>query len=216
MEPLICSVPGPVFRRRLLLYHAPTGATRADRAITAPRHSRCESIFRDSSLNSTIPELPGSGWLAAEPERGEPHLWGRPQTHRLRPWGFPACHPTLWLAAKSDGVFRRVRACGTMHGHWAIEDAPYMEVHACLLPCLCRFARRSGRVTNRDPRRPNWPRPSTWHRAQYEGCCSGDARTGWKAWRQIAPDPTRPASRNTRRGRRPCICVSNTPVGELA
>ena len=35
----------------------------------------------------------------AEPERGEPHLWGRPQTHRLRPWGFPTVspsHPSLF------------------------------------------------------------------------------------------------------------------------
>src|SRR5271157_6618073 len=41
----------------------------------------------DSSLNSTIPELPGSGWLAAEPE-------ATPQTHRLRPWGFPTVSPS--------------------------------------------------------------------------------------------------------------------------
>jgi hypothetical protein len=46
-----------------------------------------EWLLGDSSLNSTIPELPGSGWLAAEPE-------ATPQTHRLRPWGFPTCHPT--------------------------------------------------------------------------------------------------------------------------
>ena len=25
---------------------------------------------------------------------GEPHLWGRPQTHRLRPWGFPTVSPS--------------------------------------------------------------------------------------------------------------------------
>src|SRR5208283_77997 len=43
--------------------------------------------FGDSSLNSTIPELPGSGWLAAEPE-------ATPQTHRLRPWGFPTVSPS--------------------------------------------------------------------------------------------------------------------------
>ncbi len=42
---------------------------------------------RDSSLNSTIPELPGSGWLAAEPE-------ATPQTHRLRLWGFPTVSPS--------------------------------------------------------------------------------------------------------------------------
>src|SRR5271166_6952368 len=41
----------------------------------------------DSSLNSTIPELPGSGWLAAEPE-------ATPQTLRLRPWGFPTVSPS--------------------------------------------------------------------------------------------------------------------------
>ena len=35
----------------------------------------------DSSLNSTILELPGSGWLVAEPE-------ATPQMPRLRPWGF--------------------------------------------------------------------------------------------------------------------------------
>jgi hypothetical protein len=163
----------------------------------------------DSSLNSTIPELPGSGWLAAEPE-------ATPQTHRLRPWGFPTCHPTLGLATKSDGVFRRGAVCGTMQGHWAIKDAPYMEVHACLLLCRCRFARRSGCVTNGEPQRSNWPRPSIWPHARCEGCCSGDARKGWKAWRRIDPDPTRPASRNTRRSRQPCICVSSTPVGELA
>ncbi len=43
--------------------------------------------FRDSALISTIPELPGSGWLAAEPE-------ATPQTHRLRPWGFPTVSPS--------------------------------------------------------------------------------------------------------------------------
>src|SRR5271157_2947590 len=43
--------------------------------------------FRDTSLNSTIPELSGSGWLAAEPE-------ATPQTHRLRPWGFPTVSPS--------------------------------------------------------------------------------------------------------------------------
>src|SRR5208282_885164 len=42
---------------------------------------------RDSSLVSTIPELPGFGWLAAEPE-------ATPQTHRLRPWGFPTVSPS--------------------------------------------------------------------------------------------------------------------------
>ena len=44
-------------------------------------------IYGDSSLNSTIPELPGSGWLAAEPE-------ATPQTHSLRPWGFPTVSPS--------------------------------------------------------------------------------------------------------------------------
>ena len=43
--------------------------------------------YGDSSLNSTIAELPGSGWLAAEPE-------ATPQTHRLRPWGFPTVSPS--------------------------------------------------------------------------------------------------------------------------
>jgi|SRR5271157_2737907 len=43
--------------------------------------------FRDTSLNSTIPELSGSGWLAAEPE-------ATPQMHRLRPWGFPTVSPS--------------------------------------------------------------------------------------------------------------------------
>src|SRR5271157_4902199 len=41
----------------------------------------------DSSLNSTIQELPGAGWLAAEPE-------ATPQTRRLRPWGFPTVSPS--------------------------------------------------------------------------------------------------------------------------
>jgi len=44
-------------------------------------------IFGDSSRNSTIQEVPGSGWLEAEPE-------ATPQTHRLRPWGFPTVSPS--------------------------------------------------------------------------------------------------------------------------
>ena len=44
-------------------------------------------IFGDSSRNSTIQEVPGSGWLAAEPV-------ATPQTHRLRPWGFPTVSPS--------------------------------------------------------------------------------------------------------------------------
>ena len=44
-------------------------------------------VFRRLSLNSTIPELPGSGWLAAEPEATPQMLW-------LRPWGFPTVSPS--------------------------------------------------------------------------------------------------------------------------
>jgi len=46
-------------------------------------------ILGDSSRNSTIQEVPGSGWLAATP-----------QTHRLRPWGFPMGH------GSNPGFFR--------------------------------------------------------------------------------------------------------------
>src|SRR5271157_5965811 len=56
-------------------------------------------IFRDSSLNSTIPELPGSGWLAAEPE-------ATPQTHRLRPWGFPRVSPSHPNVSPHHGIQR--------------------------------------------------------------------------------------------------------------
>ena len=63
-------------------------------------------FLRDSSLNSTIPELPGSGWLAADPERGEPHLWGRPQTHSLRPWGFPTVSPSHPSVFSHHGIQR--------------------------------------------------------------------------------------------------------------
>jgi hypothetical protein len=54
---------------------------------------------RDSSLNSTIPELPGSGWLAAEPE-------ATPQAHRLRPWGFPTVSPSHPSVFPHHGIQR--------------------------------------------------------------------------------------------------------------
>ena len=55
--------------------------------------------FRDSSLNSTIPEPPGSGWLAAESE-------ATPQTHRLRPWGFPTVSPSHPSVFPHHGIQR--------------------------------------------------------------------------------------------------------------
>ena len=54
---------------------------------------------RDSSLNSTIPELPGTGWLAAEPE-------ATPQTHRLRPRGFPTVSPSHPSVFPHHGIQR--------------------------------------------------------------------------------------------------------------
>ncbi|MGA2704686.1 MAG: hypothetical protein ABSH35_26780, partial [Isosphaeraceae bacterium] len=46
-----------------------------------------------------IPELPGSGWLAAEPE-------ATPQTHRLRPWGFPTVSPSHPSVFPHHGIQR--------------------------------------------------------------------------------------------------------------
>jgi len=54
---------------------------------------------RDSSLNSTIQELPGSGWLAAEPEATS-------QTHRLRPWDFPTVSPSHPSVFPHHGIQR--------------------------------------------------------------------------------------------------------------
>src|SRR5271157_2207940 len=56
-------------------------------------------VFSDSSLISTIPELPGPGWLAAEPE-------ATPQTHRLRPWGFPTVSPSHPSVSPHHGIQR--------------------------------------------------------------------------------------------------------------
>ena len=56
-------------------------------------------LIRDSSLISTIPELPGSGWLAAEPE-------ATPQTHRLRPRGFPTVSPSHPSVFPHHGIQR--------------------------------------------------------------------------------------------------------------
>src|SRR5271165_5579465 len=53
----------------------------------------------DFSLNSTIPELPGSGWLAAERE-------ATPQMHRLRPWGFPTVSPSHPSVFPHHGIQR--------------------------------------------------------------------------------------------------------------
>ena len=97
------------------------------------RHSRFP-------LNSTIPELSGSGWLAAEPERGEPHLWGRPQTHRLRPWAsrrsaratqasfrIMGYNESRWSSARTletmidfQQTVRgcRLRSCGAIGSNW--------------------------------------------------------------------------------------------------
>ena len=61
--------------------------------------TKSRSFFGDSSLNSTIPELPGSGWLAAEPE-------ATPQTHRLRPWGFPTVSPSHPSVFPHHGIQR--------------------------------------------------------------------------------------------------------------
>ena len=60
---------------------------------------RIPPFKRDSSLNSTIPELPGSGWLAAEPE-------ATPQTHSLRPWGFPTVSPSHPNVFPHHGILR--------------------------------------------------------------------------------------------------------------
>ena len=54
-------------------------------------------IFGVSSRNSTIQEVPGSGWLEAEPE-------ATPQTHRLRPWGFPTVSPSHPSVFSHHGV----------------------------------------------------------------------------------------------------------------
>ena len=54
---------------------------------------------RDSSLNFTIPELPGFGWLAAVPE-------ATPQTHSLRPWGFPTVSPSHPSVFPHHGIQR--------------------------------------------------------------------------------------------------------------
>src|SRR5208337_3819802 len=71
--------------------------TKAWRGKLAVRH--LGESGRDSSLSSTIPELPGSGWLAAEPE-------ATPQTHRLRPWGFPTVSPSHPSVFPHHGIQR--------------------------------------------------------------------------------------------------------------
>jgi hypothetical protein len=58
-----------------------------------------KGLIRDSSLNSTISEPPGSGWLAAEPE-------ATPQTSRLRPWGFPPVSPSHPSVFPHHGIQR--------------------------------------------------------------------------------------------------------------
>ena len=79
---------------------------------------------RDSSLNSTIPELPGSGWLAAEPE-------ATPQTHRLRPWG---CQPqppkplspswdTINHGGVQRGVSKKREECSTTRARIVLKRA---------------------------------------------------------------------------------------------
>ena len=71
----------------------------AGRGVVAVDPREMIEMLGDSSLNSTIPELPGSGWLAAEPE-------ATPQTHRLRPWSFPTVSPSHPSVFPHHGIQR--------------------------------------------------------------------------------------------------------------
>src|SRR5208337_3095353 len=62
-------------------------------------HERQDWNLGDSSLISTIPELAGSGSLAAEPEATPQMLW-------LRPWGFPTVSPSHPSVSPHHGIRR--------------------------------------------------------------------------------------------------------------
>ena len=73
----------------------------AEPAVAIVRETRREIV--DSSLNlHHCRARQDPAWLAAKPERGEPHLWGRPQTQGFGRWGYPhgqprARHPRVFL-----------------------------------------------------------------------------------------------------------------------
>src|SRR5271157_1448717 len=89
----------PIPRYVSLIHHAASCSTNSCWNPLPDVPSGDAEQFRDSSLIFTIPELPGSGWLAAEPE-------ATPQTHRLRPWGFPPVSPSHPSVFPHHGIQR--------------------------------------------------------------------------------------------------------------
>ena len=93
-------------------------------------------LLRDSSLNSTIPELPGSGWLAAEPE-------ATPQTHRLRPWGFPQVSPSYPSVFPHHGIQRiTVEFSENSHYCWPAPEPLASRVDVRVPEARCSHKRR--------------------------------------------------------------------------
>ena len=93
-------------------------------------------LLRDSSLNSTIPELPGSGWLAAEPE-------ATPQTHRLRPWGFPQVSPSYPSVFSPHGIQRiTVEFSENSHYCWPAPEPLASSVDVRVPEARCPHKRR--------------------------------------------------------------------------
>src|ERR1700674_1813966 len=96
-----------------------------------PRHPGLQIAREsgDSSLNSTIQELPGSGWLVAEPK-------ATPQMPRLRPWGFPTVSPSHPSLFPHHGI-RRITV------EFSEDSRIVKDLHSCPAMTLCTRPSRS-------------------------------------------------------------------------
>ena len=117
----------------------------------------------DFSLNSTIAELPGSGWLAAEPE-------ATPQTHRLRPRGFPTVSPShprvfphhgynesRWSSARSLSKRVADRSASCDHAAAFLHSRCAVPLPACIW--IRDRAEKYGGPTESEKRREFWTKP---------------------------------------------------------
>src|SRR5271157_5350749 len=118
----------PIPRYVSLIHHAASCSTNSCWNPLPDVPSGDAEQFRDSSLISTIPELPGSGWLAAEPE-------ATPQTRRLRPWGFLAVSPSHPSVFPHHGIQRITVEFS--------EKSPKLRL-------CCTFPPKEGAVNNAD------------------------------------------------------------------